>query len=472
MDYRLDFCILCVVGILSGCLSERTEHSKQTAQNGFALEDARRFFETQPQTRSSETVDEEHSLYPGEFSAHWEQGGVWQGDLFAEAEVQINSDYTQYIVAGDKGQELVPTYGRLAVICDKSSGEMAAVLKVYIPTIDSAEPLRNYADADFNDGAYRGLVIYATLAGEPFAIAKFDGCRFVQSAWITDERYSSQENLERMRMLGGDMLVTSVSRVQTRGVNDNNLAEPVVIIAYRPDRPLTVFSNMMIASQFLEERAGIGGGGGSGSSGGASQGAFVQGTNVFTDSPRVKQFTEQLSQDCLGKKLLALLDRKISVNAGSGTGSQYQRITDGSKVVSETITIGNESPDIAFLEELIHAYQNTNNFSGKNDHRLNDEIEAKLGWAMYALRQGVKLDDYANYLGGAQGVRAFDLLMTFPEFGFSLFNPVNFNLYQDVYYDIVYIFRQPNSPYNNAVKYPFSSTVMKFDNLEQLMADC
>lgn len=184
-----------------------------------------------------------------------------------------------------------------------------------------------------------------------------------------------------------------------------------------------------------------------------------------TDDSDLLDKLDSLQKDCMGKKLISSFYRPLQIRTVPGRGANFNSGTG-------TISVGEDAPWFALLEELIHAYQNQNIPAGENDHMLNDEIEAKFGWVLFLKRHGVEIEDYKRSLGWQKGVDAFDELYEIYDMGF-LFSPDSNNYwYKDAYYILVDIFRNPESPYNSPIKYPFSDRHVNFDNLTELISDC
>lgn len=232
-----------------------------------------------------------------------------------------------------------------------------------------------------------------------------------------------------------------------------------------------IFCGSMYCNGFCQ--SGGGGSGGGGTSGGVA-GSGAPNNCMDTSDKKVLDLLNKIDKDCMGKTLLTnLKDRKIPIVNKPGITAQYQRNYDNNgKYVGDIIYVGDQYPDVAFIEELIHAYQSRNNSNSNNGHALNDEIEGKLGWIMYLNREGVDINNYKEYLGRDAGLVAFENLYYLNEFGVSLYKDENLTYYRDYYQDIVDIFHGWGSPYSNKSKYPFSKDQMRFKSLEELMANC
>ena len=121
---------------------------------------------------------------------------------------------------------------------------------------------------------------------------------------------------------------------------------------------------------------------------------------------------------------------------------------------------------IVLIEELTHAYQfQQEGTAGYISHGLNNEIEAKMGWYIYTIRNNMDLD-LRKYLGGWTGVYAFSTLHGY--YSAHYFNNLSFD---ETYNAVVQIFRS-NPIYSNANKYKGSSSHRTFDHLDELMANC
>lgn len=121
---------------------------------------------------------------------------------------------------------------------------------------------------------------------------------------------------------------------------------------------------------------------------------------------------------------------------------------------------------IVLIEELTHAYQfQQEGTAGYISHGLNNEIEAKMGWYIYTIRNNINLD-LRRYLGGYQGIITFRDLKNY-----YVANDTNSLSFNAVYDLVVQVFRS-NPEYKNENKYKESYSHRDFDILDKLMADC
>lgn len=460
-----------------GCVREETDSGQYSSVN-FSLEDARTYYEALALTRSAEQSEAYNTLYSGNKAPLWSSGVVSPGIVVSAAETGIDCEKLYGVVVGteDGKAVLISLTPRLSVVHDETAGKKSAYLKFYLPTIDCTNgeqtSIRPEAAAGFAT-RFSGIVFYTTLSGFPVAVAEFVDGKIQIYAWLNDDRYTFEENWARMRKLGGDMRIALLKDTATRGVNDDNKIPSVEIVGIRPVKPPTLsFDSLVIPWDGpdlpdVEPRSdGFGGGGSSGSGSVVS----INPNLVATDS-EVERMVDSLALDCMGRRLIESIDRKIEIRVVPGDGCRYHRTTNGEKILEESIEIGKDAPVVGLAEELIHAYQNRNLY-WKSNRALNNEIEAKIGWVLYLRRIGENLDDYAEYLGNRHGVFAFEIFCEAYDWDvISLSEPGNM-VFMDVYYGIKDALRMPGSPYANPVQYPFLDSSANFANLVELMADC
>lgn len=468
-----------VVGLYCfvGCSRERQSSHSNIAK--VSLEDAKTYYESLVFTRAEEQIEPCNTLYSGEVKPLWSTGIVSPGIFISEVGTMVDCKELFGVVVGIEGGKtvLIPLIPRLSIVCDKTDGKKSAYLKFYLPTIDCLNGRQNTVLSEASSGAtklFSGIVFCSTLSGFPVAIAEFVEGKVRKYAWLNDDRYTFEENWNRMRELGGCMLVSKIDTGVTRGVNDINPIEPVEVVGVMPIKPIVLTFRSLILPwdgpdlPDIDPIADRVGGGGS-SSGGNSD---VQiNPNLLTKDSKVCKMIDTLTQDCLGRKLIESVDRAIEIKLIDGEACHYYRTTTGERVVSEYIEIGKNASIIGLVEELIHAYQNRNIY-WTNNHRLNDEIEAKIGWALYLRRGDKDLDVYKKQLGNKKGVLAFEIFCDACEWDvISLADPSGL-LFKELYYEIKDVFRMPESPYNDPVKYPFLDSYAHLSNLIELMADC
>ena len=476
MRFRLLFF---VVGICCfvGCVREKADLGHYSTVN-FSLEDARAYYDALTSTRSAEQSEAYNTLYSGDIIPLWLSGIVSPGIVVSEAEAEVDCEILYGVVVGTENGKpvLISLIPRLSIVHDGTNGKKSAYLKFYLPTIDCTNREQSMLQPETIAGftmRFSGVVFYTTLSGFPVAVAELVEGKIQIYAWLNDDRYTFEENWERMRKLGCDMRIAMLKNTATRGVNDDNKIPPVDIFGTSPVKPPTLsFDSLVIpwdGPDLPDVEPALNGGLGGGSSGGGSVVAINP--NLVASDSEVARRVDSLALDCMGRKLIESIDREIEINVVTGDGCRYHRATNGEKIVEEFIEIGKDAPLVGLAEELIHAYQNRNVY-WKNNRALNNEIEAKIGWALYLRRIGKNLDDYGEYLGNRHGVFAFEVFCEAYDWdAISLSEPGNM-IFMDIYYGIKDALRMPGSPYANPVQYPFMDSFANLVNLVELMADC
>lgn len=165
----------------------------------------------------------------------------------------------------------------------------------------------------------------------------------------------------------------------------------------------------------------------------------------------------------MGQVLLDLLESNITViTDNTGGRNSYEHST---RTVYFDAWDQNHAM-IVLVEELTHAYQFQKKGSANYfTHGLNNEIEAKMGWYIYTIRNNINLD-LRRYLGGIQGTELFDNLYLYYNQG--LIDNLSF---ETIYEAVVRTFRN-NPSYKDTNKYKESGDHRNFDLLDELMTEC
>ncbi|WP_295937025.1 hypothetical protein [uncultured Alistipes sp.] len=394
-----------------GCTQPQEEHPDEAAMQAGLLDDARTYFESLPATRGAEG-DEYNTLASGTILPLWSSGAVVPLDGISEVDVAAVFERYYGVVVRSQGEyHLQPLYPRLSILCDEESGAKGAFLKFYLPAVDvtggSAVMAQRIADAAAGR-PFSGIVFCASLSGFPLAVVWYIDGNLRDAAWLGDQRYTCEQNWERMHALGGYFRILSSGTPPTRAqgpdpnpINGGDIDE-VVILPPLP-RPYVVPDLDEFLKKWFadDENGGIGGGDGGGNNGGndspSDDSDDSPNPNLLTDDPVVIEKLDSILLDCMGRKLIGSFDRPIQIRTVPGDKARYHRNAPGTVVIDEYIEFGEHAPLVALMEDLVHAYQNRDVY-GSNDHTLNDEIEAKIGWSLYIRKNGGNLDHYKKIL--------------------------------------------------------------------------
>lgn len=459
----------------------------QEASDYFDPSEARdHFLQTQRRIRAQHAPDTVGLLPIGTVIPHWEAARPSRNEYLASLDIPVSSPYRYTLLArtDDGGTYPIELLLRLVSIKSPPENRIAEYLLLFVPDLDY--DIRNRGErpwerllncGDMQD--FSGLLLYTTLDGLPVCAARFRGGRRTAAAFVGDSTRTPEQNIERLFGIIGPMTIGIGTAAQQPGrmkviIQDSTLyggsIDDVVCIANKDGKDIPPYYTHDYF-QYLSN----GGSGrpdnprppadppGSGNGDGAEHGDPQPGDRIISDKPQVDSLVDQLLEDCMGQVLLDLLESNITViTDNTGGRNSYEHSTH---------TVYFDAWDqnhamIVLIEELTHAYQFQKEGSANYfTHGLNNEIEAKMGWYIYTIRNNINLD-LRKYLGGGAGVYSFALLKGY----YSNHNMDNLS-FDSTYEAIVQIFRT-NYEYKDTDKYKESSSHRTFDILDELMTDC
>ncbi len=419
------------------------------AKAKLTVDAARDFFETAVLTRSG--GEPAGGLTLGSFEPDWESAQPSEGWDLEAVDVPVRSDYIYRISVGrdSLGRELgLRITHRLIVLRQKTTEALCPYLLFYVPdsTYAAARPLQTAELCETllscaEKASFTGLALYTRTDGTPIAAQRYDEGLAGAGAFLFDERYSDSENLERLRTLVGSIKLWRCSQTFTRGVGDINLIEPVPIYGQRPipiiviDIPPTPAVNEGVTEftpLFPESGGGPGGTSGADVNGNTK---FHANPNLRTKDPAVLKLLDKFMEDCMGRTLIENLNYTIEIE--KGTQNSFSNKTVFPKITLMQNPEKQNIHDIILLEELLHAYQYQLKGWDLYACEMNCEIEAKLGWYMYRLRNG-NADGLEKQLGGNYSQSFKRMAAVFranainTEIGLQIFEDGYFQAYSDL----------------------------------------
>ncbi len=487
------------VAVTCFCSKHEEEFVRKTDSDVVLLSvsEARQYVESQLRTgtRSMDTAND-NPLVLGDFSMDWVQSESSVGDILYSLDIPVNSEYKYYSVGFDSLDNYLftPMYHKMVVIKEGLTETMDAYLRFYIPNSEHAlSHSESYYDALLNSDVkteFTGMSVYSTLDGFPVAAGRYSDGVLEESAFLFDTLRPIAENAARLaNLLDGRLIarIRSGSVVSTRsqGVAGEFDIEEVVVVGY-PVRKRDVHHNFediqwnCLNDPLADDRTGRGGGGGGSSAGGNSEDGkgsddgkkYPKNPRIETDDPNICEDLDEFLKDCMGQILVGSLKVNVQIIPNSPGCKQetiYYNTIDGQLHSQKfTIYLSSNYRDYAFMEELIHVHQNINKTKEwANQHKLNNEIEAKLGWVLYLNRKN-KGDNISidRALGGREGRDVFfELANCFMQKGF------NNDEFYDLYGQTASFLRRIKA-YSDETKYPFDQNFKQMDTLTKLMEDC
>lgn len=469
-----------------------------TAGSRFSLTEACGHYMQSMRMRSAQSGPDTATILPvGHFVPVWDAAAFSENDYLASYDVPVQGQYRYTLLArtDDGGTYPIELLYRLVSI-KTPEGNLDEYLLFFMP--DRAYDLRNRGERSWegvlNSGDmqdFTGLLFYTTLDGVPACAARFRDGQRTAAAYIGDTTRTLAQNVERLSEILGTLTIRVESRPEglhpqpgrMGGDEPKDAADKDTITWHFPiDGVVCVGKPKDYRSIFLWYDSAGGGrgenprppadppytppGGGIGGGNGdtdSDAGESEPGDRIKSDQPKVDSLVNKLLEDCMGQVLLDLLESDITVLTDDpACGNSYDP-------VSHTVYFDAWNKDhamIVLIEELTHAYQfQQEGTAGYISHGLNNEIEAKMGWYIYTIRNNMDLD-LRKYLGGWTGIYAFSTLHGY--YSAHYFNNLSFD---ETYNAVVQIFRS-NPIYSNANKYKESSSHRTFDHLDELMANC
>lgn len=486
-------CLL--VGIVVGlwmCSKEPTVPPIGAKEPLYSVAKARAYYDGASCT--TRTIAEPGPLTPGDYSLDWEQAEVSLDSLLSSVDVPIDMQYRyyRYLQPEPDSVELVPIYSKLVVVKEHPTLLEGCYIRHLMParSMISAYPDYDY-DALLNSRPktdFSGVSLYTDLNGWPMCICYYYESELLVDAFLFDRAYSLEENIARLCDLLGDLAVARCTKAETRATETNqddqkpiNIDEVVVSETWQDlfDRLLT---QLDLQNSYMHDlpNPGIGGsgegptnGGGSGSSSSGNSGDGDGENNTSDHNSKIEYEDEEtkelieplldsISQDCMGKTLLAALDG-VTIKIGA----------DQDQFINNTIFLENDKTygyrDYVLMEELIHCYQRQIQGTNANLRELDNEIEAKVGWYLYKqyrAKKNLNQQQLQQAFGPRKGQTAFESLALF-----YITDANNNDYYYNKYYlDAIETLRRLPSYKGMTISTDPNDRIFK--TLQQLNADC
>ena len=441
----------------SNYLHESTGHENDRYSE-FTISEIKRIFASdyavQANTRTGDCSEEDFILAPGFISPLWDSLLVHYDYAvsYVAAEVPFDCRYEYrvfYPESEDSGLHLMPN--QLVVYRNLDTNETASWLFFLFP--DPA--------TDSKDG-YSGLALYATLSGFPLCVGKYQSGNLIGSAsWMNDPSWGGDASV-MAELLEGVYVARVESRPSTRGVNDDNQIEPVVIVGEvnndipEPDFPDDELPPLPVPED-MNFRIKVGGGGGTPST-------DIQGDS-YDRNPKIKvddrsrQILDSLVQTCIGELMVNSVKEVVHISYDLDAPNSNV-VFDPEKPDFITITVGPKNSDVGLLEELIHVYQGFS-YQSYHDKALNYEVEVKLIWSMFYVgydNMPIVSNCYANELDGYTVYQDMFNCLGVDDFKYKQAFHKAAKYLREVGYD-------PNS-------YPYDPDVAISDSIEKILKHC
>ena len=489
--------LLAVGAVLSWGCTEPVEKAADACGEDvrpFPVAEARHVFEEMlaDHVRTRAEAEESGFFEPGDIEPVWAEAQEVPAEEFARVDVPVDATYGFFrFVSREESDtlDLAAVPRTLVVMKDPDSDRRSVYFCHYIADNDFARWYADRPQREWVDGQaknyFSGIVLYTTLAGRIAAAGRCDHGRLTKGIFFGAPSLDREEALDRFSdLLGITYIARSRSAALTKGVNDNNMIEEVVILGPKKEEedPFVHFDRTPEVPQIRLGRGGGGSGGGGsggGSGGSGSSNGRAEAGQSGPSSPCPKLQTKdadvimtlnELDKDCMAFTLFRALQPYVTVVpnaiAGSGCKTTIEYSLNGDQITHQQfkLELGTDLKDIALLEEIIHIYQYTGRMNTPED-RLNIEVEAKLGWYMYRERIN-KLDDISRAVGGDSGIIAFDKLgkcYKEKDFGSSEFYEA---------YNAAIVSLRNIGAYRDETKYMADPNACHFQNLEKLMKNC
>ena len=357
-----------------------------------------------------------------------------------------------------------------------------------------AEP---YYDALLNSdvkGDFTGMSLYTTLDGFPVCAGRYADGTLQDSGFLGDTLHTVEENAVKIANLLDGVLAArmcALTRAKDGTTKPRTDDDTTIWDAGGIGEVVAIGKPLQRKNEVTEWYVGGGSGGGmpkpdpldddkpsGGGSGNKgdnpagsddSSGRYAKNKHITTEDQNIMRLLDSIASDCMGELLISTLSDNVTIVRGStyGAGALAVQPVFG----DDGVWTGNNYRieiagylDISLIEELIHLHQH----SGKSpdavrSYRMNNEIEAKLGWYMYRQRIKKMDEDMKPALGGKSGLLIFREL----DKNYNANDMVGADFY-NTYMSAVAILR-PGYPED---KYPFSESRMTFTELMELMKDC
>lgn len=433
--------LLAGIFLLTACgkdpsLADGSDHTYRS--KFYTVGEARASYERACETASR--AETEGVLTPGDYTLDWDQAQISIDSTLYSADVPIELAYEYYRYLEIEGEVYwIPLYPKLVTVTPPDKEHSSVYIRYYVPheyyewahdpeVYD--ELLNSLPKQDFT-----GMSLYTTLGGDPVCVARYKEGRLEAYGFLYEKGRTVEENAEVMTEILDGLRVGRATKSTSRGVNDINDIEPVVVVGKLPEKEEEepkkeddTVNHEEVSPIALE------GGGGPGSTGTTtpsddnSEGETSSKYNdniKYTDKDIVEPLLDSIFQDCMGSTLIASLgDVTIETNAGKNS---YDYKTNTIHLKYDLV---HGYQDYLFLEELIHAYQFQNQ-TNAIQRALNNEVEAKVGWLLYRERKNNPLS--AELMKQAFGIvqvqNAFVYLSQYYSLGVSHTNEHYVNRY-------------------------------------------
>lgn len=473
-------CLL--VGIVVGlwmCSKEPTVPPIGAKEPLYSVAKARAYYDGASCT--TRTIAEPGPLTPGDYSLDWERAEVSLDSLLSSVDVPIDMQYRyyRYLQPEPDSVELVPIYSKLVVVKEHPTLLEGCYIRYIIParSMRSAYPDYDY-DALLNSRPktdFTGVSLYTDLNGWPMCVAYYYEGDLLFDAFLFDKAHTLEENIERLYNLIDDLTVARCSQVETRADETVPINAVYCISHYLPStipqellEKLLEELNNQVDPLYKNSQGGAGGGSSSGNSGdGDSEDSSSEhNENIKYEDEETKELIEPLldsiSQDCMGKTLLAALDG-VTIKIGANQD----------QFIKNTIFLENDKTygyrDYVLMEELIHCYQRQIQGTNANLRELDNEIEAKVGWYLYKqyrAKKNLNQQQLQQAFGPRKGQTAFESLALF-----YITDANNNDYYYNKYYlDAIETLRRLPSYKGMTISTDPNDRIFK--TLQQLNADC
>ncbi len=482
MKKRMLLLAACVAAV--GCTTPELEHlppKGPEAESLLTLAEARAWYDSGASVATrGETECRPADLFrTGPLRPDWSRGVLSADRRLSAVDVPAAGRYAYGVVYDSL---VVPIHTGLLVLKEADDGTMCDYTAFYIPdracAADYTAEVCSYFRNRERKLLFSGLALYALPSGMPVAAERYREGEPVEACFLPDTlRSTVEENWTQLRSMLEEFCLLRYERVATRTdegdigfcIDDGKPAVCIGRLPYKypglgdPDHPINRKpTNPNLTSSFGNHGNENGGGGpGDGNGPSSDDKGYPANDLLRYDDPRIEAMLDSLLHDCLGNALIESIGGTIDISTNDRGVSHYNP-------VSRTIEIGHDRTTV-LLEELFHSYQyQTGDYA--IHPKLNYEIEAKLGWSLYVVRNGGDLANYGKYLGQYQGYMMFQYMVDI----YSDYHMRGGNYdpsFENWYYSASDLFRNSGSDYADPQKYPFTYE-WNLDNLDELMKDC
>lgn len=485
MKKRMLLLAACVAAV--GCHAPEFEDlppKGPEAESLLTLAEARAWYESGTSaavTRAGEECRPADLFRTGPLRPDWSRGMLSADRRLSAVDVPAAGRYAYGVVYDSL---FVPIHTGLLVLKEADDSTMCDYTAFYIPdracAADYTAEVCSYFRNRERKLLFSGLAVFALPSGMPVAAERYREGEPVEACFLLDTlRTTVEENWTQLRsMLEGVCLLRYEAAVTRADGDGGDIAywivgdEPAVCIGHLPykypglndpDHPINRKPTNPNLTSGFGNRGNENGGRGSGNGPSSDDRGYPANELLRYDDPRIEAMLDSLLVDCLGNALIESIGGTIDISTNDRGVSHYNP-------VSRTIEIGHDRTTV-LLEELFHSYQYQS--GGYAIHpKLNYEIEAKLGWSLYVVRNGGNLGDYGEFLGRNQGYLMFkNMVQIYSDYHMRGGNCMYDPSFENWYYSVSDLFRNSCSDYADPQKYPFTYE-WNLDNLDELMKDC